>query len=92
MIKTFKRGFTLIELTISMTIMIFIFSLALKSKNIMSKAINNIKSSATLSDIYDFLSYSKYYCSKNNVSIIINCRKKGYMEFSDPNLNFSKKI
>ena len=44
------------------------------------------------SNMCDFLSYSKFYCNKNNSSVIINCRNNGYAEFIDPSKNFSKKL
>ena len=37
-------------------------------------------------------SVSKFYCNKNNSSVIINCRNKGYAEFVDPSKKFSKKL
>ena len=88
----YKKAFTLLELLISISIIIVVFSLSFRGKKILDATINNIKAHTAVSNMCDFLSYSKFYCNKNNSSVIINCRNKGYAEFVDPSKKFSKKL
>ena len=88
----YKKAFSLLELLISMSIIISVFSLGFKGKRVLDQTINNIKAHTAVSNMCDFLSYSKFYCNKNNSSVIINCRNNGYAEFIDPSKNFSKKL
>ena len=80
----YKKAFSLLELLISMSIIISVFSLGFKGKRVLDQTINNIKAHTAVSNMCDFLSYSKFYCNKNNSSVIINC--------IDPSKNFSKKL
>ena len=70
----YKKAFSLLELLISMSIIISVFSLGFKGKRVLDQTINNIKAHTAVSNMCDFLSYSKFYCNKNNSSVIINCR------------------
>ncbi|HBJ2622308.1 prepilin-type N-terminal cleavage/methylation domain-containing protein [Clostridium botulinum] len=60
-----KKGFTLIELIASLSIIIIIFSLTLSVSDIHSTISNDIKSKSALYDVENLLSYSKAYCKKN---------------------------
>ncbi|WP_315080420.1 prepilin-type N-terminal cleavage/methylation domain-containing protein [uncultured Clostridium sp.] len=60
-----KKGFTLIEVIASLSIIIIIFSLTLSIKDIHSTISNDIESKSALYDVENLLSYSKAYCKKN---------------------------
>lgn len=92
MIDNRKKGFTLLELIISMAIITLVFSLGLKGVRISEKIKNNIRANAAINEISDFLSYSKLYCDKNNTSVIIYCKNNGKVEFRDVTNGFAKKI
>ena len=65
----YKKAFTLLELLISISIIIVVFSLSFRGKKILDATINNIKAHTAVSNMCDFLSYSKFYCNKNNSSV-----------------------
>ena len=57
----YKKAFSLLELLISMSIIISVFSLGFKGKRVLDQTINNIKAHTAVSNMCDFLSYSKFY-------------------------------
>ncbi|NFG62157.1 prepilin-type N-terminal cleavage/methylation domain-containing protein [Clostridium sp. CMCC3677] len=63
-----KKGFTLIEVIASLSIILIIFSLTLSVKDIHSTISNDIESKSALYDVENLLSYSKAYCKKNRKS------------------------
>lgn len=63
-----KKGFTLIEVIASLSIILIIFSLTLSVKDIYSTISNDIESKSALYDVENLLSYSKAYCKKNKKS------------------------
>ena len=56
----YKKAFTLLELLISISIIIVVFSLSFRGKKILDATINNIKAHTAVSNMCDFLSYSKF--------------------------------
>ena len=52
----YKKAFTLLELLISISIIIVVFSLSFRGKKILDATINNIKAHTAVSNMCDFLS------------------------------------
>lgn len=60
----YKKAFTLLELLISISIIIVVFSLSFRGKKILDSTINNIKAHTAVSNMCDFLSYSNFIVIK----------------------------
>ncbi|MBW6410928.1 prepilin-type N-terminal cleavage/methylation domain-containing protein [Clostridium weizhouense] len=63
-----KKGFTLIELVISIAIITIIFAVSISLSKMNSRIYNDIRYESLLYEIEDIISYSKAYCKNNNTS------------------------
>ncbi len=70
-----NRGYTLLELMVVIFIILIISSIGLKMKNSIDKIINKVRMESCVNDIYNILSYGKYYCKINNVEGVIEINK-----------------
>ncbi|GAA0075940.1 hypothetical protein UT300005_03180 [Clostridium sp. CTA-5] len=61
-----KKGFTLIEVVISIAIISIIFTVSISLSKMNSRISNDIKYESVLYEIENIISYSKLYCKKNN--------------------------
>lgn len=60
-----KKGFTLIEVIASLSIILIIFSLTFSAKTIHSTISNEIQCKSALYDVENLITFSKAYCKKN---------------------------
>ena len=65
-----KKGFTLIELVVSMSILMIIFSLGMGSYKIYKSIYRDIEINQNLYEIEDTLSYGEIYCKNNKVDCV----------------------
>ncbi|SFC96370.1 type II secretion system protein [Clostridium uliginosum] len=63
-----KKGFTLIEVVVSMAIISILFGATLSLSKMSSNISNDIKFENSLYEIENLLSYAKAYCKKNNMA------------------------
>lgn len=62
-----KKGYTLIEVIIVLSIMLVLSSLASLGYKFYKNSVEKIKLESTVLDVRDLLSFSKAYCRKNKV-------------------------
>ncbi|AOR23925.1 prepilin-type N-terminal cleavage/methylation domain-containing protein [Clostridium taeniosporum] len=62
------KGFTLIEVIASLSIILIIFSLTASVKDINSVISNKIEWESVLYDVENLFTYSKAYCKKNKIN------------------------
>lgn len=76
-----KKGYTLIELIIVLSIMLLFSSLASLGYNFYKNSVEKIKLESTALDVRDLLSFSKAYCRKNEITgniLVASDRKSIY--------------
>lgn len=73
--KMNRRGYTLIELMVVISIMLVLLSLGLKVKSSIDKIINKTRMESSVNDICNLLSYGKHYCKLNYISGAIEFNK-----------------
>lgn len=70
-----KSGYTLIELIVVIAITVVLLSVGFKVKNSIDKFINETRKESSINDIYNVLSYGKYYCKVNRIEGAIKVDK-----------------
>ena len=63
-----KKGFTLVELIVTLSIILVISSFSVMSLNSFLETKNKIKTKEFLYEIEDMISYGRSYCINNNIS------------------------
>ena len=63
--KMKKKGYTLIELIVTIAITIIIFSISCNFVRIVAEPMKKIKIDGAISDVYSLISYGKQYCNSN---------------------------
>ena len=89
-----KKGFTLVELIVTLSIILFISSFSVMSLNSFLEAKNNIKTKEFLYEIEDTISYGRTYCINNNVSgrfVIMEMENTQEILFETGNINIRKR-
>lgn len=89
-----KKGFTLVELIVTLSIILFISSFSVMSLNSFLEAKNNIKTKEFLYEIEDIISYGRSYCINNNVSgrfVIMEMENTQEILFETGNINIRKR-
>ena len=61
-----SRGYTLIELIVTMAIIIILVSISCNFVRVITEPMRKVKVDGSVSDIYSIVSYGKQYCSSNN--------------------------
>lgn len=90
-----KKGYTIIELIIVLSIMLLLSNLALVGYRSYKNSVEKIKLESTALEVRDLLSFSKAYCRKNeitgNISVELN-RKSIYFTVDDKKASIKKII
>ena len=89
-----KKGFTLVELIVTLSLILLISSFSFMSLNSFLETINKIKTKEFLYEIEDTISYGRTYCMNNNVSgrfVIIEKENTEEILFETGNMNIRKR-
>ena len=78
-----KKGYTLIEVIITLSIIAIILSITTLGFNYYKEQVNRIEAKSLLLEIKSLLSLSKAYCRKNNINGNI------YLDLNEKKINFS---
>lgn len=78
-----KRGFTLLELVIVLSILSILMPLGLNAYKSARDISINLQKKSAIADISNLLSYAKYYCRKNDTAGKIRVEGKKNMVFKD---------
>ena len=83
-----KKGYTLIELIIVLSIMLIFSSLASLGYNFYKNSVEKIKLESTALEVRELLSFSKAYCRKNEITgniLVASDRKSITLVFGKTN-------
>ena len=89
-----KKGFTLVELIVTLSLILLISSFSFMRLNSFLETKNKIKTKEFLYEIEDTISYGRTYCMNNNVSgrfVIIEKENTEEILFETGNMNIRKR-